>query len=263
MNPEPTTPDTPTAFGPVAPLYDILMAGVPYRFWVDYLQTLWARHGPNPRTVLDLACGTGAVSRLLAARGLDVVGVDLSAAMLDAARPRADAEGLAIPFYQQDAAELSLAPRTFDAVICLFDSLNNILEGRRLAQAFGRVFEHLAPGGTFVFDLNTEYALAQGMFNQSCSRRGEPLHYRWRSNYDAEARLCTIHMRFSYDPGDGHRREFTEVHRQRAYHKDEIQQWLRRVGFAEVVVYDGYTLEPPKKRSDRLFYAAVKAQVEK
>lgn len=256
------TPEPPTSFGPVAPLYDILMAGVPYRFWLGYLEKLWARHDLAPKTVLDLACGTGTMSRLLAARGLDVVGVDLSPGMLEAARRRADEEGFAIPFFQQDAAELSLAPRTFDATVCLFDSLNNILDESRLTQAFVRVFQHLAPGGSFLFDLNTEYALAQGMFNQSCSRKDEPLHYRWRSRYDPEARLCTVHMRFSYDPGGGRRQEFTEVHHQRGYHKEEIQQWLRQAGFADVTVYDGYTLDPPKKRSDRLFYVAVKAAPE-
>lgn len=257
-----TTSDTTTSFGPVAPHYDLLMAGVPYRYWVDYLGKLWGRHGLAPRTVLDLACGTGTVSRLLVGRGFDVVGVDLSPEMLEAARQRAAEEGLAIPFFQQDAAELSLESQKFDAVLCLFDSLNNILDGERLAQAFARVFGHLNPGGAFIFDVNTEYALAQGMFNQSCSRRDEPLHYRWRSHYDPEARLCTITMGFSYDPGDGKRQEFREVHRQRAYHKDEILGWLRAAGFADVTAYDGYTTEPPKKRSDRLFFVAVKGNTE-
>lgn len=252
-------PGSQTAFGPVASHYDALMAGVPYRFWVDYIKRVWNFHSLSPQTVLDLACGTGTVSRLLTQRGYDVVGVDLAPAMLRAARERADAEGLAIPFYQQDAADLNLEPQQFDAVVCLFDSLNYILEPEHLARAFARVARHLRPGGSLLFDVNTEYALSEGMFNQSCSRKGEALHYRWRSRYDPETRLCTVHMRFSYDSGDGGRQTFTEVHRQRAYHKEEILQWLREAGFAQTFVYDAYSLEPPKKRSDRLFYLAVKS----
>lgn len=243
----------------MAPLYDLLMAGVPYRFWVEYLERLWGHHGLTPRTVLDLACGTGTVSRLLARRGYDVTGVDLAPAMLVAAREKTAAEHLEIPFYEQDAAELSLAPRTFDATVSLFDSLNYVLEAERLERAFGRVFQHLEPGGSFTFDLNTEYALAEGMFNQSCSRKDEPLHYRWRSRYDPMTRLCTVQMQFSYDAGDGVRHPFREVHRQRAYHKDEILTWLRDAGFAQTYAYDAYTLDPPKKRSDRVFYLAIKA----
>ena len=250
--------EEPSSFGPVAPFYDILMSGVPYRFWMDYLQKVWAKHGQAPSTVLDLACGTGTVSRHLAERGYTPTGVDLSAGMLDVARSRALEANLSIPFVQQDAAELELGDARFDAAICFFDSLNYILEAERLQSAFARVCDCLAPGGSFFFDVNTEYALAEGMFNQSCTRKDEALHYRWRSRYDPETRLCTIRMSFSYDDGSGERGAFTEVHRQRAYGKEELAQWLRAAGFADVAVYDAYSLDPPKKRSDRLFYFAVK-----
>lgn len=247
-----------TAFGAVSPFYDALMAGVPYRFWTDYLERLWARHGRTPKSVLDLACGTGTVARLLAQRGYRVTGVDLSDGMLVHARRKAEEAGLPIAFHRQDAAELSLGAERFDTVVCLFDSLNYILDPARVQAAFARVCAHLNPGGIFVFDVNTEYALAEGMFNQSCTRRGEPLHYRWRSRYDRETRLCTIRMNFSCDPGDGQRQSFIEVHQQRAYGKDELAQWLGEAGFAEVSLYDAYTTDRPKKRSDRLFYVAVK-----
>lgn len=234
------------------------MAGVPYRLWADYLERVWAYHGLVPQTVLDLACGTGTVSRLLARRGYAPVGVDLSGGMLAAARERAAAERVSIPFHQQDAAELDLSPQRFDAVVSLFDSLNNILEPPRLAQAFARVYDHLHPGGSFLFDLNTEYALAQGMFTQDNIGGADPLQYDWKSRYDPQTRLCTIEMDFSYDPGDGPRLSFTETHRQRAYLKDEILEMLRVAGFGSLFVYDGYSLAPPKKRSDRLFYLAIK-----
>ncbi len=253
-----SSPSDSAAFGLVAPYYEALMAGVPYRFWVEYLERLWALHGRRPHSILDLACGTGTVSRLLAPRGYSMTGVDLSAGMLDVARRRAEEAGLPIVFHRQDAAELDLGAARFDAVVCLFDSLNYILEPERLRSAFARVFAHLRPGGTFIFDVNTEYALAEGMFNQSCMRLSEPLRYRWRSRYDAETRLCTVRMDFSYDPGTGGRESFLEVHRQRAYGKDELAQWLRGAGFGSVTIYDAYTMDPPKKRSDRLFYFAVK-----
>ena len=246
------------SFGPVAPFYDLLMAGVPYRLWTDYLQKVWKKHGQAPRTVLDLACGTGTVSRQLAERGYLSTGVDLSAGMLEIARKRAAEAHLSIPFIQQDAAELNLGDARFDAAICFFDSLNYLLQPERLQSALARVCAQLQPGGSFLFDVNTEYALAEGMFNQSCTRRDEPLHYRWRSRYNPETRLCTIRMSFSFDDGSGQRQAFTEVHRQRAYSKDELTQWLRAAGFSEVVVYDAYSIDPPKKRSDRLFYFAVK-----
>lgn len=254
--PEDTGPVS--SFGPVTPFYDTLMSAVPYRFWMDYLAKVWRKHDQQPKTVLDLACGTGTMSRLLVTRGYVPTGVDLSAGMLEVARSQAQEAGRAIPFIQQDAADLDLGETRFDAAICLFDSLNYILEPERLQSAFARVCAHLAPGGSFFFDVNTEYALAEGMFDQSCTRRDEPLHYRWRSRYDPETRLCTIRMNFSFDEGEGNRRTFTEVHRQRAYSKEELTHWLREAGFADVTIYDAYSMDPPKKRSDRLFYFAAK-----
>ena len=246
------------SFGPVTPFYDLLMAGVPYRLWANYLEKVWKKHGQAPHAILDLACGTGTVSRLLAERGYALTGVDLSAGMLEAARLRAAEAHLPIPFIQQDAAALDLGDARFDAAICFFDSLNYIVEPERLQEALARVCTHLQPGGSFLFDVNTEYALAEGMFNQSCTRKDEALHYRWRSRYNLDTRLCTVRMNFSYDDGSGQRRAFAETHTQRAYSKDELTGWLRAAGFSEVVVYDAYSLDPPKKRSDRLFYFAVK-----
>jgi SAM-dependent methyltransferase len=260
--PNPYAPNSDETFGPVADYYDLLMSGVPYAFWVDYVERVWQRHDLRPYTVLDLACGTGTVSRLMTRRAYDVTGVDLSSPMLAVARRRAVEEGLAIPFFHQDAADLSLTPRQFDAAVCLFDSLNYILDPGRLAQTYVRVFQHLAPGGSFLFDLNTEYALEQGMFNQSCARKDEPLHYRWRSSYDSESRVCTVRMRFSYEGSDGERRSFSEVHRQRAYHKEEILQWLREAGFIQTFVYDAYSFEPAKRRSDRLFFLGIKPRID-
>ena len=248
------------SFGPVAPYYDELMAGVPYRFWADYTENVWAGQALHPKTVLDLACGTGTMSRLLTRRGYAVTGVDLSPGMLEVARRKTEHDALPILFHQQDAAELDLGEQQFDAAVCFFDSLNNILDPARLAQAFARVYTHLKPGGSFLFDVNTEYALAEGMFNQSRARRDEPLHYRWRSRYDPISRLCTVNMRFVYDTGVGTPQVFTEVHRQRAYHKEEIVEWLQDAGFPEIVIYDAYTTDPPKKRSDRLFYLAIRGK---
>lgn len=260
--PESTSLGPSVSFGPVAAYYDDLMAGVRYQFWVDYIERVWNRYGLAPKAVLDVACGTGTATRILAQRGYEMVGVDLSDDMLRIGRERAADEGLAIPFYKQDAAAISLCPQQFDAAISLFDSLNYILDPDQLAKTFSGISKHLTPGGSLLFDLNTEYALAEGMFNQSCARRDEKLHYRWRSRYDAETRLCTVRMRFAYDDGggSGERKIFTEVHRQRAYHKDEVVGWLDNAGFEQTHIYDAYSLEPPKKHSDRLFYLAIKAQ---
>ncbi len=246
------------SFTSVAPYYDKLMASVPYRFWLSYIEALWKTHGVKPRRVLDLACGTGTVSLLLAKAGMEIVGVDVSPDMIAAARGKQhDAAAKNVEFEVADAAAMPPIKSPVDSAICLFDSLNNILEREQLAAAFRNVRESLTESGVFIFDLNTAYAFRQGMFNQRSSPLDEPLTYVWRSKFDEPRQLCTINMEFKIlAHGDEPERQFTERHVQRAYSRVEVEDMLMESGFDEITPYDAYSLFPPKKRSDRIFWVA-------
>ncbi|MDR3709378.1 MAG: class I SAM-dependent methyltransferase [Capsulimonadaceae bacterium] len=251
--------DQPTAFTQVAPFYDALMAGVPYDYWADYIEQLFARHGIEPDTILDIGCGTGALTIELAERGFRCVGVDLSESMLECARANCSRKALAIEYSRQDAAEFSLPGRRFDAATSLFDSLNNLITPERLTMAFKRVAHHLSVPGIFIFDMNTEYAFTSGMFNQRSTPADGPLQYLWRAHYDRDERICRIDMSFRYEPDGQAPREFHETHVQRAYDSAEIEQWLLASGFDYVWRYDAYTLKSPKRRSDRVFFVASRS----
>src|ERR1051325_6783062 len=184
------------AFDAVAPHYDILMSDVPYRGWVRYLHELLSLRNVRPLRILDLACGTGNVAELLAAQGFDVVGVDLSRPMIEQARRKSAKSGLPIVYHCQDAAELDIPGPPFDLCISLFDSLNYIADPKRLKRAIHLVAAHLAKGGLLICDINSVFALENGFFDQDNTESDRKLRYVWRSEYDAETRLCTVHMRF-------------------------------------------------------------------
>src|SRR2546423_1729841 len=116
------------AFTAVAPHYDRLMRDVPYRAWIRYLKQLLEVHQSKPTRVLDLACGTGTVSELLARSGYEVVGVDISDGMIEEAQKKAAQNGLAVEFHVQDAAKLSLSGAKFDLCVSFFDSVNYITD---------------------------------------------------------------------------------------------------------------------------------------
>lgn len=239
-------------FTEIAPWYDDLMAGVPYESWVQYLEKLLGRHGLRPQSVLDLACGTGRVSRILAQRGLDVVGVDGSPRMIQQAVARnAD---LPIAFICQRMQDLDLA-RQFDLVISLFDSLNYLTDPDDLQQTFCRVAQHLRPGGLFIFDMNGEAAFEMDLFTQSNLDRSRRIQYAWRANYDPRTRICEVNMRFCVNQGSG-RREFHEVHRQRCYSVGEVRAALRNAGLSCLDVLEAFTLRPARRTSDRIYYVA-------
>lgn len=243
-------------FHAIAPYYDRLMRDIPYLWWFHYVELLMDHFEGGAESVLDLCCGTGNLTELFALHGYQVVGVDISAPMIEQARQKAQAKELPIQYYVQDAAQLCL-PERFDLVVSLFDSLNNLVESTLLQSAFDRVYQHLNPHGLFIFDLNTEYALANHLFDQVNCRPGSPIRYRWRSTYDKRTHLCEIKMEF-WVTEPGKERAFVEYHHQRAYSEPECREMLRQAGFAEVHTFHAYTLHPPRRYSDRVFYVALK-----
>jgi SAM-dependent methyltransferase len=109
----------------------------------------WLDVAPGTR-VLDVGCGVGRWSRLLASRGARVTGVDISPTMIEEARRRAAHLGLAerCRFETQHLAELNVGER-FDLVLAV-TVLQHILDPIALRASFRRMVEHLAPGGRMV-----------------------------------------------------------------------------------------------------------------
>jgi ubiquinone/menaquinone biosynthesis C-methylase UbiE len=254
MSDYPTHPQ----FTAIAPHYDALMRGVPYRQWVRYLEQLLKSRNASPKRVLDLACGTGNVSEILAANGYDVTGVDIASGMIDAARHKAARKRLQIEYFVQDAAQLDLQPPGFDLCVSFFDSVNYILDPADLRSAIHKVFDHLVPGALFIFDINSEYALANHFFDQDNLYSNDRLRYVWRSSYDAESRRCAIRMRFFLRGGNGVDEEFLETHWQYAYREEELREMLAEAGFSAIETFHAYAMRPVSPTTDRIFFVAEK-----
>ncbi|MBI1756929.1 MAG: class I SAM-dependent methyltransferase [Fimbriimonas ginsengisoli] len=227
------------------------MKQVPYRMWVGYYLLLLSQQDVHPKTILDVACGTGSMAELLAREGFQVEGIDVSAPMIAQARRKAKRKRLPLQYHVADAAEFDLGKR-FDAAFSYFDSLNNIVEPERLQEAFRRIARHLSPGGSFIFDLNTEYAFENKMFDQKRLHANAKLRYQWEGHYDPKSRLIRVDMRFWL--GD---EEFEETHWQRAYRDQDIRRMLLQAGFTQIQAFHSYTLEPTRPRSDRVHYACL------
>jgi ubiquinone/menaquinone biosynthesis C-methylase UbiE len=201
---------------------------------------------------LDVCCGTGILSELLTEEGLELAGLDISPPMIERAKAKALKKGYAIDYWVADASGFQLN-REFDAAFSFFDSLNNILEPAKLQSALKSISQHLPSGGSLIFDLNTAYAFEARMFDQQNLSSKAKLRYKWVGDWDAERHEITVKMLFWR--GD---EEFEEIHRQRAYEESEVREMLTQAGFKEIRAYNSYTLDPPRRTSDRIHYAAIK-----
>ena len=239
------------SFGPIAPFYDELMSKVPYSTWVSYYRLLLAQVGHKPETLLDVCCGTGSCAEILTEEGYKITGFDISEAMIKEAVKKAKKRKLKIDYHVADAATLKL-DKKFDAAYSFFDSLNYITEPEHLRKSIIKVSEHLKPGGVFIFDVNTAYAFEKKMFDQEDMRKDTRLKYHWRGEYDSCTKIIKVKMNFWHEEG-----EFQEVHVQRAYSDEELREFLSDAGLAVARVYDSYTLDPQREKSDRIHYVTV------
>lgn len=233
--------------------YDQLMASVPYKYWADYIEEIFKLLNFCPKSLLDVACGTGSMTKEFFDAGLEVAGIDLSEGMISYAKEKYPD----IDFYVQDAKDINLN-RKFDVAISLFDSLNYIIDKSNLQLVFKKVYEHLNENGYFIFDVNTIYALSNNFFRQSNLEEGVYPHYIWKPRWDPSTRLCTVDMIFECKDTDGKVVEFKEKHVQKGYKISELSRMLELAGFEVVDVFNAYLFTKPNRRSDRVYYVAKK-----
>ena len=238
-----------------AAMYDELMANIPYEAWGEYItQILKKRFSVKEKPlVLDLACGTGNMTLLLANKGYEMIGADLSADMLAVAQQKSYEAGHNILFLAQDMRRLDLYG-TIDAAVSVCDGLNYILQPQELATVFKRVRLFLNPGGVFIFDMNTEYKFKEllGTRSYEVKTKGGAA-YEMDNVYDEASKINEYRVLFYTQGKSDH---FTEFHKQRAYDTNDVVNMLLDAGFSKVSVTNAYTDEPPKPESGRLTYVA-------
>ena len=196
------------AYTGFAQVYDIFMDNVPYDNWTEYLTGLLQEYGVKDGLVLELGCGTGKVTRRLALKGYDMIGIDLSDEMLEIARekeysedswteaaePEGDLNGRnPILYLQQDMREFELFG-TVSAVVSICDSMNYITSEEDLIKVFQLVNNYLDPGGLFIFDMNTEYKYKNLLGDATIAENREECSFIWENYYDEENRMNEYNM---------------------------------------------------------------------
>ena len=122
----------------------------PEAFGEQLLQWMTVQ-GFQPKTAMDLACGTGVLCEILLDHGITASGMDFSSGMIDIARSR----NPQIPYEVADMTTFC-PDKQFDLVTCTGDAVNHIASLTDVESIFRNVYQYLAPGGYFIFDLLNE-----------------------------------------------------------------------------------------------------------
>lgn len=243
-------------YGGFAGVYDEFMDNVSYDEWYDFLHYLLGEYGKEKGSVVELACGTGEITKRLSGSGYQVTGIDLSEDMLALAREKCQDEVLLL---HQDMCELELCGEA-DAFVCAGDGMNYLLEREQLFRVFQNVSRYLKKDGIFLFDLKTDYYFREVVGNRTITDNREDASYIWENSYD-EAKMRNEYLLTVYKLVDDERDLFErtdELHYQQVFPVEVVKEELERAGLVLKQAYEAFTGERPKEDSERLYIAAAK-----
>lgn len=244
------------AYTDFAKVYDLFMDETPYEQWSDFLQEKLQEHKISDGLLLDLGCGTGTLTELLAQKGYDMIGVDYSAEMLEAALEKREKSGSDILYLNQDMREFELYG-TVKAVVCICDSLNYLLEEEDIEETFRLVNNYLDPEGLFIFDFNTVYKYETVIGDTVIAENREESSFIWENFYEKESQINEYDLTIFVKEGeDGLFRKFTETHLQRGYILPQMKVLLEKAGLIFVEALDADTRGEVCEESERIYVIA-------
>jgi len=255
------------AYEVLSSAYDMLTRDVDYESIAASIVRLFRSRGLERGTVLDLACGTGTLSYLLAKAGYEVIGIDSSGEMLAMADFKRDDAGDVIQpiFIMQDMRDLDLYG-TVDACVCMLDSVNYILEPEDLLKVFRRVHLFLNPGGIFLFDANTPVHFMNVDGKTFCDEdESAGVFCVWGIARTDDPNIYQYKVDLFTRVGDGNRRDLwrrdSEEQFEYAYEPELLRTLLSRAGFTDIKMSSGIEGEALTGNESRIYVTALKASV--
>jgi len=242
------------AYTDFALVYDTLMDNTPYEVWCERVVSILKESRIKNEIVLDLGCGTGTLTELLAKKGYDMIGVDLSYEMLSRAMEKREQSGLPILYLQQDMREFELYG-TVKAVVSVCDSLNYLLEDEDVIETFKLVNNYLDPEGLFIFDFNTVHKYRDVIGDTTIAENREDCSFIWENYYHEEECINEYEVTFFIKEGEYFRR-FEETHYQRGYTVEEMKTFLIQAGMDFVSMKDADTWDEVTEESERICIVA-------
>lgn len=240
------------AYSGFAEFYDEFMENIPYKKWRRYLCSLLCEYGVKDGLVLELGCGTGTMTELLALDGYDMIGIDQSADMLAEAMDKRAESNLPILYLQQDMREFELYG-TVRAIVSICDTMNYILEEEDFVQVLKLANNYLDPKGVFIFDLKTEHYYRDVTGDTIFAENRETESIIWENYFYENEKINEYGVTIFAQAEDGRYDKIEEVHYQRAWCLEDVRKMAEKAGLEWVTAYDAFTKNPVTEESTRIY----------
>lgn len=244
-----------------ADLYEIFYREKPYAKESRWIHESLVKYSPfKVKRILELACGTGNHSLHLSRYGYSVTATDKSKDMVRVAKQKLSSIDT-IRVKQMDMIHFFNFIKTFDAILCLFDSIGFVQTNENISKVFKNVNNNLKKGGLFVF----EYWNAGAML-----RSYEPVHVKeWqhgnrkivresKTKMNYQKQLCNVKYTICEYENSSLKRKVPENHTNRFFLPQEINSFLSAAQLTPIALFDGYSNR--KKITEETWHTVCIAQ---
>lgn len=237
-------------FSKVAKIYNEVIGDLDYEAWTNDVLFLANKHKKSIKTVLDLACGTGSHLEFLEKK-YNCIGIDQSEEMVKQAKQNVKSKVVV-----GDMRTFNLNQK-FDAVFCLYDSLNNLTEEEELTQTFKQITKHLNKEGILIFDVLTLKSMID-MAEQFSIQAGhiDDYSYIWENFYEDESWIWTFTL--FEKKSDSLYEKHVENHKERFFSENKIKKALNDAKLELLEVVDAYSLEKVDQNTERINFVVRK-----
>lgn len=236
-------------YSAIAEIYDDFRGESP-NMWAAYLDELFSVYAEKkPRELLDLACGTGTVSKALARLGYRVIASDLSEDMLAVASSRASD----VFFIRQDMRRTALFSKV-DSAVCCLDAINYLPDKASLFETFDSLSRNLKEGGIFIFDVNTRYRFEHKYGNNSFILESKKGLVAWSSEYHPRLGRCDFSLSYFRLGKDGRYDRFDEEQSEYVHSDKDIREAAESAGFEILAVLGRLSFDPPAEDAEKIHY---------
>lgn len=234
-------------------IYDKLSFDLDYEKYAGNIKSLVKKHGIKKGNMLELAAGSGMLSRYFFDEFENIDALDISGKMLEVFANKYDPSNVNLIHY--DMVEYTKED-TYDLIVILLDSVNYVTEKEDLTKLFRNCYASLKKGGLLIFDINSPYKIREIFGNECYVYEYEDIFYTWDNFYEDE--LCDMHLEFFVENEDGSYRRISEFQQERLYEIEEVKEIIEDIAFKNIEIFDEDDMGSSKEESLRILFSQTK-----
>ncbi len=239
-----------TSYKEFSQIYDLLMDDIDYEKWTAFII-----NKTGGRKILEAACGTGGITRILADKNYKVTAFDLSQDMLMRAYEKLG-RSPGIKLLNMNMTDFRIDD-SFDAAICCCDGVNYITEDEA-GKFFKSIYNHLNDNSKFIFDVSTAYKY-DTLFNDTYVYDDGKIFYVWENETDEQKKAVNMEINFFIRYSSDKYTRINEIQTQYIHDVKILTELLKEAGFINIEIYDGYSEKTFNQTSLRAVFCAAKA----